>query len=368
MSAARAPGADEMLDDPEDLRAPGRLGEFLTACHERLVEPYRRADDRALRSQRRYRWLILAAAILTTLALFVDAGQLAYRRHLPGWSSWVELALALSSMTLVGFALGGGWQKDWLLRRFQAERYRLLKFRILGDPCLWLRARDWQEKLEKGLREISRLEHDDLEHEGAREDVAQLPSAEVSRVDGGDLARLLSYYERRRLSLQIEYFTRAARRNRSVWLNPLWVPLIFFLSMAIVVVHFFVEERRWLPMESLGERSLAVLPILLPALLAGLRLKVTANEVARNRSRSLARKSGLDEIARRLGSLDRKQLLKVTGTVRETREPPGVRISRHVEGALDPGYVFSHLALAEQILASDQREWLRLMLEAEWYK
>ncbi len=362
---------DEMFDEPADLAAPGRLGEFLTACHERLVGPYQDADARALRSQKRYRRLILAAAILTTLALFVDAGQLAFRQHLPERLSLpiAEVVLAVGSIVLVGTALGGGWQKDWLLRRFQAEQYRLLKFRVLGDEDLWIRrSGEWRTEVNREAAEIAKLEHEDLEEEASREGVAKLPSPRVADVDREDLSRLLSYYERKRLALQIDYFTRAARGSRSLWLNPLWVPLIFFASMSVVLLHVAVEEWHWMPEGSFGERGLAVLPILLPSLLAGLRLKVTANEFARNRGRSLAHRSALEEIARRLGSLDPKQLLKVTGTMRETREPPGVRISRRVEGALDPGYVFSHLALAEQILASDQREWLRLMLEAEWYK
>jgi hypothetical protein len=371
MSAVRAHAPDEMFDSPADLAAPGRLGEFLTACHEKLIEPYRDADRRALRSQRRYRILILLAAVLTTLALFVDAGQLAFQKHLPEAVpiSLLEVLLAAGSIGLVAAALSGGWQKDWLLRRFQAERYRLLKFRILGDPDLWTRkSAEWLAELDREAAEIAKLEHGDLEEEASHDEVAKLPSARVDEVDREDLARLLSYYERRRLTLQIDYFSRAARGSRSVWLNPLWVPLVFFASMAIVLLHFAVEHWAWLPKEGIEERGLAVLPILLPSLLAGLRLQVTANEVARNRNRSLAHRSALEEIARRLGSLDRKQLLKVTGTLRETREPPGLRVSRQVEGGLDPSYIFGHLALSEQILSSDQREWLRLMLEAEWYK
>jgi hypothetical protein len=371
MSSVRAPAADEMFDSPADLAAPGRLGEFLTACHERLVQLYRDADDCALRSQRRYRRLILAAAVMTTAALIVDACQLAFQKHIEHELavSIAEIVLAGGSIVLVAAALAGGWQKDWLLRRFQAERYRLLKFRILGDPDLWTRkSAEWEAELDREAAEIAKLEHGDLEEEASRDEVAKIPSARVADVDREDLARLLSYYERRRLALQIDYFSRAARRSRSVWLNPLWVPLVFFASMAIVFLHFAVERWHWAPKEGIEERGLAVLPILLPSLLAGLRLQVTANEVARNRSRSRAHRSALEEIARRLGGLDRKQLLKVTGTLRETREPPGLRVSRQVERGLDPSYVFAHIALAEQILASDQREWLRLMLEAEWYK
>ena len=359
---------DEMRDSEEDLASPGRLGEFLQACHERLFSAYHKADRSALESQKLYRNLILSAAILTTLALFLDASQLAF--HPPKGFAWFELLLALGSAGLVGFALHGHWQKEWLLRRYQAERYRLLKFRILADPALWTstHGNEWLDRLDEGRRRIEKLRHHSLEEEASQEEIAALPSAGARMPGHEDIKRLLEYYERKRLTAQIDYYDEAADRNRSVWLDPLWVPAIFFLSMALVVVHFFMELPAPPGHESNVSRTFGVLPILLPAVLTGFRLKVTANETARNRSRSLARRSSLQQIADRLGVLDRRQILKVTGTVRETREPPGVRVSRRVEGALDPGYVFSHLALAEQILAADQREWLRLMLEAEWYK
>jgi hypothetical protein len=357
-----------MRDSEADLASPGRLGDFLQACQQRLFLPYLDADRSAIRSQTRYRVLIFFAALLTTLALFLDAGQLAFQ--LPRGFSWAELGLATISAVLVGIALHGHWQKEWLLRRYQAERYRLLKFRILADPLLWTstHASDWQDRLEEGKRRIEKLRHHSLEEEASEEEIAEIPAAGARMPGHEDVTRLLDYYERKRLTAQIDYFDQAVDRNRSLWLDPLWVPAIFFLSMAIVIAHFFMELKAPHGRESGVSRTFGVLPILLPALLTGFRLKVTANEVARNRSRSLARRSSLQQIADRLGGLDRKQVLKITGTVRETREPPGVRISRKVEGALDPRYVFSHLALAEQILASDQREWLRLMLEAEWYK
>lgn len=361
---------DEMVDGREDLEAPGRLGEYLTFCRDQLLEIYRVADRRALFWQKSYRDLILLAAILTTAALFVDASQLAFRQELPEGYARVELVLALASALIVAFALRGRWQKQWLLRRYQAERYRLLKFRMLTDADLW-RAhprRDWRSKFSEEVHRIGKLEHDNLEEEASHDEVAELLRPGSPGPEREDVARLLDYYGRRRLTLQIDYFERAAGRSRSVFLDPLWVPAVFFLSMALVVVHFIAEPHDAHRQETIGLRILAVLPILLPAMLAGFRLRVTANELARNRNRSLARKSALEQIAGRLGALDPKQIVRVTETLRETREPPGVRISRNVQEDLDPAWVLSQLALAEQVLASDQHEWLRLMLEAEWYK
>ena len=98
-----------------------------------------------------------------------------------------------------------------------------------------------------------------------------------------------------------------------------------------------------------------------------MRLRHTANEVARNQNRSFARSEGLGKIAGRLGGVPDGLLARFTETI-ERKAPGEWIVSTRLEGPADAAFVFSHLALAEQILESDQREWLRLMLEAEWYR
>lgn len=335
--------ADEMFDGVDDLGRIGPLGDFLRACRESLLKPYDEADRQALRYQARYRRLILLAAIFTTLAVAFAAWARVSIRALPGWFEGTEAVLALASAVLVGLGLGGHWQKRWLLLRYRAERYRLLKFGILADPATWNPPGDgaWRPALEAGIRTIAELEHDDLEEEAASEQVAAVWRAGAGEtLPAGTVSSLLDYYKRKRLELQITYFRRAARRGRSVWLDSLWVPAVFFLAMAAVLLRFSLRRLGLISADGWEASVLAVAPILSPALLGALRLRVTANEVARNRARSLARESALREIARRLDAAD----------------------------ASEPSVVFGNLALAEQILSTDQHEWLRLMLEAEWFR
>jgi len=361
---------DEMYDGDDDLRRPDRLGEFLAACRESLLRAYADADREALRYQARYRRLILFASLFTTAALLFAAWTRVSRAPTPEWFGWTEATLALGSAVLVGIGLGGQWQKKWLLLRYRAERYRLLKFHLLIDTSTWVAGSEgWRSALASGIREVTELEHEDLEDEAAAEPVAPLcDSAACAAVRREETSALLDYYKRRRLALQIAYFKTSARKGRSIWLDALWVPGVFFVAMAAVLVRFVLERTGAIARGGWENNALAVAPILLPALLGALRLRVTANEVSRNRSRSLARESALREIARRVGGIDESLVLRVTGTVREMREPAGLRLATVVEGSPDAAFVFSNLALAEQILSTDQHEWLRLMLEAEWYR
>jgi hypothetical protein len=48
-------------------------------------------------------------------------------------------------------------------------------------------------------------------------------------------------------------------------------------------------------------------------------------------------------------------------------EEADLRVRDDIIEVPEPVTAFSYMQLAEFILASDQREWLRLMREAEWY-
>lgn len=107
--------------------------------------------------------------------------------------------------------------------------------------------------------------------------------------------------------------------------------------------------------------------VFLPTVVATFRTQLAANEIARNRNRSHARYAALTTLARRLDPAERP-LLRITQLVEETQQPAGLRVSHAIEGPADAAVSFGNLVLSEQILATDQREWLRLMLEAEWYR
>ena len=103
------------------------------------------------------------------------------------------------------------------------------------------------------------------------------------------------------------------------------------VAFALLDVAFEVTGRRE------TSRVFLVLAVALPVVAAGIRTWRAAHEFGRNMSRFEAKRSALEELARSLG---------------ETRSPEAV---------------FHLLWQSEQILEADHREWLRLMLEAEWF-
>jgi hypothetical protein len=340
----------EMEDLPEDLRAPARLGGFLRRCDELIREPFREADQRAVCFQRKHRRLTTAVTVTGTLALWLTSLSFLYGLARP--SLWFEAACVAATFLLVGAGLVVRWQGKWLLWRFKAERYCLLKFRMLAEPLLWTSESDqgWSRRLEKEADRIRRLEHQDLDGEASREEVACVaPPGVAGRVDPQEMARLAAYYRRRRLSPQIAYFNASARKVRPA--NRLWAPLVFFASVLFSGAQVGMELGARLSAPQTEDhahdfflRLFLLISLWLPALFAGVRTYQAANEFARNRSRSLARAAALSEIAARLPE-----------ATREALDP-------------DPASLLTNLALCEAILSADQREWLRLMLDAEWYR
>lgn len=149
------------MDTEADLAAPGRLGEFLRAARERLLPAYDAADRDAVAYQRWHRRFIRGAAILAALAVISASVN-----SIPGVASdaslYLELSFAVASVLCVGVGLAAGWKKKWLLRRYQAERYRLLKFELLTEPPVWGCGPplDWREDLERQAREIEALDEE----------------------------------------------------------------------------------------------------------------------------------------------------------------------------------------------------------------
>jgi len=376
MSAQRDLAADEMFDSEENLAATGRLGEFLRFAEARILRPYEDADHAALGHQRRYRSVIFVAAVLASATLLATSVNKVFFDQASGapWGLGIELGLAILSAIAVGIGLRGGWQKKWLLARYQAERYRLAKFELLTNSEYWPDPprTDWRAETEKTLREIADLEDEALDEQAREERIAEQPSlATCEAVRRDELERLLAYYKRQRLALQIDYFTRASREKRSFWLRSFWTPLVFFTSMVLVSAHLGIDLYGRLHKSVADHEFLSRIflfgSVLLPVVFSAMRMRHTANEAARNRNRSLARRAGLAEIARRLGGIPADALSAPLDAVEPTSRRGKPVAAGASQAPLDPAFVFAHLSLCEQLLEADQREWLRLMLQAEWY-
>ncbi len=357
---------DELHDEPTDLADPGPLGGFLRLCRDHVTGPFRNADREAMESQAWHRRVTRGAAVLGGLSLVLAALNIAMPLLIGEAGILAEAALAVAATALVLAGILRGWHGDWLLRRYQAEKFRLTKFRFLVDPDFWCQGgASSPGSRDHFLREIERIEavqEEDLASVAADENVPTQPSdAACGSIPDALRLEILTYYRRQRLASQVAYFSAAGRRKRRWYQSPALLPAVFFVSVLCVALHAWAhraaharvepaaaatspahdagsasEGRLPRGVQGLGALALAI-SLGLPGAWAGVRTWRTANEFGRNRTRSLARFHSLSKIADRL------------------------RADAPAED------VFSDLGLCEHILGADQGEWLRLMLEAEWY-
>jgi hypothetical protein len=348
LARAPAPAHDDMHDPPELLQRSSRLGDYLRFCHAELLPKFVAMDAASLSSQRMHRAFARWAAVTTTVAVvFAITRKLLGPRladPLPRVLHVLEGAAVVATLLLVVVGLLLIGHTRWLMRRYQAEQLRLLKFRLLTDPTFWAAASagdGWKNELRAERDRICGLPRQKL---GALSEMENVPvlrdRGACDAVGGSTVAELLDYYVDRRLAPQRYYFGRAADRAEIRFLkSPYIVPFLFFLGLIGTLVDWVIGLEKLTPEKALGALGVAALAVvgIVPALWRGIRGYRGANEFSRNASRSTARQSALSELERRL----RQQQ--------------------------DPSVLFAELAMCEYILGADQQEWLRLMRGAKWY-
>jgi hypothetical protein len=349
---ARRAGADleaELREHAKAIPGADRLEPFFEECRkERLWTSFAEADAEANRLQRRHRGMTFAAASFGTGALLLGLlllGSAEADWTHARWVPWVEGALIALTALAVALGLILDRHRGWLRWRFQAEHYRLFLFHLLADPSFWRSGKPGARQLER--EKLAALSHLELDALAREEPIARLPDPEVcAAVEGSLLPVLVSFYARARLDTQIAYFQRTVEREgRSVlFTSRLLAPFFLFGGVVFVLTHLVAEwaARRMADpsaREAWSRAGIFLLAVsaMLPALYAGIRTWRSANEYSRNAARAKAKLGALTEL--------KKALL--------TEE--------------DPSRVFTLLSLSESLLEAEQREWLRLMLEAEWF-
>jgi hypothetical protein len=348
--AARSAGftGDDMVD-PRGWLEAGHLREALRHCQGPFVEQYQALDRRATRDQAAHFFCATAAAAAAAVGILAALVQAGYRA-IPGlhiaWLSFPTLLLEAAAGLGAAAAVGGGiwtaYHHEWLLNRYKAERLRYAKFHFLTSPDLWIPARAPRAiaDLAETARTIRRHRIDDVKA-WLKTDRAPRPRAIPADADlsvsAPAIRELRAYYRDTRLAAQLEYLAGKAEarshRREIIGRTP---QLLFFATAAIILVHFVLDL-------SLGEGApvtavvLVLVAVLLPALGAMLRTIFSAYEMGRNATRSTAKLRALDEMS---------------APIREDDEPRAI---------------LHNLWLCEYIIESDHREWLRLMIDAEWF-
>ena len=357
---------------PEDMRglaadpaAPPRLRELIARCGPdggpgSLFERFEEADRTAANNRRRYELSAALSAFGGTVAIILAILQLAF--HHPLVEAWQEgrrlpvlslLVLEILAVAFTFFSVARSLvlyrQEGWLLWRYKAERLRLLFYRLLASPDYWTGREpaggDYAQWIGREVSEIEVLTRVELQALARSAPVPEQPEpAACEGVDAADLESLVNFYRSTRLSAQMAYFQARAQESPLSWDNPRLLPFFFFSSVAAVFVHFGFEIASFASRNSQSVavfRSISVffllLAAVLPAVWAGLKTWRSAHEFTRNAARAAASLGVLKRYSERLGK------------------------------EKEPSRIFATLDLCETFLDAEQREWLRLMLEADWY-
>jgi len=300
----------------------------------------------------------------------VDAGanglQRKYRRvvHQAVWGGFFALASAFAAASFgqhvvfvlseavafgamvagVGEGLVRRHHQHWILARHRAERLRLARFRWLVNPQHW----DLEAEALRRLDPVLQAMVDEARRTGETEMKRWCRDAPRTAPDLPDrplspafVEAVKQYYVTRRLNDQLGYFIdMAERRERLDAITRILPAIGFGVAVLLSVVHLVAEVVDRLS----GAETIAApggwvlfLILVLPAAGAAARLLRTAFEFARNRQRFVTTAA---ELERARGRLDM---------------------------AGKPGDVARAMTLAEDALEQEHREWLELMLEAEWF-
>jgi hypothetical protein len=355
--ALEQPGAleDDMIDTPADFKHWPFLHHTLEGCRDSLVRTYLNSNRAAAIAQRIHREWVARAAFLATLAVCLAILQLAGLRH-----RFMTILEGIAVVTAAwAFANGQKSRHEWLTERHKAERCRLLKFGALIRPGLWdlhgLQPAESAPELGDQMDALQRISLREVKKWLSDDSLPPPPSRLFPR-SLDQLTELRDYYREKRLQFQTKYFRDQSELDvkRDEWWRS--VPRrLFTASVIIVGLHVVIEAILYLAgrmgMAGPGPQSLRWVEVLLGAVIAcaallpvlgsGIRTWRSAHEATRNISRFRAKRVALENIESRL---EKGKLQTATEAERVLRD----------------------LWCAEQIMESEHREWLRLMMEAEW--
>jgi hypothetical protein len=276
------------------------------------------------------------------------------------WIGWAGVASALVALTTVVWAAWIRRYRDrWLLLRVISEDARAMRCQYLTDSRLWQPNRiirdqaeqDYEAWLRDAETEVELQRHAKLAERRLHDLAANpAPALQFPTVPGAAFPdRLRSEYVDNRLEEQLEFMN---KRSESFGFFDTYSrnipPFLFYAAIAAALLalplkHLFHalyvshSERSPGQIEVLVYVTLVFIAAALPAASAGLRTLRSATELARNKLRYKSTAATLNRCRNRLKSATTTSDLH-------------------------------HAVLeVEHVLANERREWLRLMLEAEWY-
>lgn len=355
---------DDMLDGRDIHQWPDQFGQVISYIHASLFEDYAKHDSKAIGYQgwhRRASWLAIGAgtiAILISLTGVVLESRgrelgISVAHGLSLWFLGAELVFFLIAVFVIIIAK---WiykfLETWLAERFCAEEYRSRKFRALLRSSLFCNpGKPWNERFA-----FWKAEFDDEVLDAKNRMTKAAGQCDVSdpipppppdtagcRFDDGFMRELVLYYQDKRLRTQIDYFDnrfdtleRQDNRFRKIlgWGFTGSIVLVF-LKLAL---DFFTSPENF----RVPYVIIILVILFLPVIVFGIRTLRSSTEVARSASLYRANRNALEDFKNRL-------------VVENSREPP------------DWEEMVKILWECENHLTRVNREWVRIMKEAEWF-
>ncbi|HAB17301.1 MAG TPA: DUF4231 domain-containing protein [Verrucomicrobiota bacterium] len=350
----------DMDDGPEraHLAKVGPFGQALEFLESGVQGEYAKADADASAHQRVHRWLARCSIVSGALAVMLAIIQQAVARTIPQWAGFaavLEGIAALAGLVAVCFGLYVKHDKRWFVHRHVAERLRMIKFLALGQADLWAgQVQEWKSWVEARVADVVKIrkldpskqfeEVKDWAKSGEAEPVEPVPPVEPSVAP--DILRAgATYYQWKRVEYQARYFeTQAGKLRKQVGPLHHWGVWFFFGASLAVLVHLFADWRAaatagavhevW---HFVGVWGLAA-AALLPVVNLSRRVWIGAFELVHSASLFEAKQRALKALSAQLH-----------------RDCENLPATMH------------HIAHVEHFLEHEHREWLRLLLEAEWF-
>jgi hypothetical protein len=351
------------MRDGEDISTwPDALGHVISHIHGELFETYSKYDTISLQKQRYHKIFAYFAVLFGTTAILLAIFQVTLRLSLlenervlenVDIVKYFELFSLSIAVLAVSIAVGSHQHKGWLKKRFLAEQCRSLKFRALIHPFLWCSSKrswedrytQWKERFNEKAALLKEAREPSIE-ECIKSDEINAPPPDITKCsfEAVYIRSLVDYYQKKRLLAQIAYFKERAFYFESINKSTGWIPnFCFIASVECAAGHFGIELLNS-PNPSLTFISsiLLLLTLLFPIFAIGARTLRSSIEVSRSDALYQSKSRALEHFNMRLD----EELLKEF---------------------IQWGEILKILWQCENFFENENREWLRMMNEAEWF-
>ena len=260
--------ADDMLDGEDIRQWENPLAQVISDIHASLYETYDEYNRQAMVKQHRHVWFSRTAVFFGTLAILLSILQVFLRAYPDYLVNNPDLAIFekgafFTAIIAIGIAMGSRLLRDWLKQRYLAEQCRSLKFRALIHPYLSFSSEgDWNERFAKWKKrfdlkvaDLKKKEDWSLEKILVVDAINAPPHESSGRsLNVPYLLMLTDYYQKKRISTQVAYFSAQARTFRNKNKITEWIPQVLFsrrCSLCSTAVHY----RIFLPRRANGSKG-----------------------------------------------------------------------------------------------------------------